>query len=294
MKLPLKSHDPAGAAHHRDTKQIELSPRRLGIQLVLGLVSALGAVVGAAVLSRFAGLGAFDIAIILAGAAILALLIGWLHAYKRLLPLRKWRELTETTDLTAFEKANEYSPYMPEKIFERQVITKLWVMGNGCGKWSRKVAASTARAKVREIRGKFGGEIRFLASCPVVLSESDDEAKKIKARLNADSLLRLKQLGEQTGGLGEKFSIRTYKHLATLRLIILNDADCIVGHYKEDGLGNSLETPLMIFRRTNENEWGFGHAFHRLFDHEWRRAKEPTPDEWKKMEQLALLQDKLE
>jgi hypothetical protein len=269
----------------------DLSFQRLATRFALGVVGSIGTTVGAGVISYFIGLSALAVASISAVVAITCLLAYGIYVYRRLLPLRKWGELTDTTDLTDFEKANEFSPYMPDKIFEREIITKLWVMGNGCGKWSRTVAANIARAKLREIRAKTGGEIRFLASCPIVLSESGDDAKRKKAYLNADSLVRLRKLAEQTGGLSEKFEIRTYEHTATLRLIILNDADCILGHYQEDGLGNSLETPLLIFRRVNKNEWGFGHAFHRLFDHEWRRAKVPSADDWKLIDQLAQLSD---
>jgi hypothetical protein len=220
-----------------------------------------------------------------------------IYVYRKLLPLRKWSELTDATDLTNFERAIEFSPYMPRELFEREAITKLWVMGNGCGKWTRKVEANTARSKIIEIRAKADGQIRFLASCPVHLSqrvkepsnlsEQAKEAIRIKARENADSLIMLRRLADRTGGLGGNFQIKVYKHTATLRLIILNDQDCIIGHYKETGLGNSLESPLLIFRRIIDNEWGFGHAFHRLFDHEWNRAKEPTDEEWEMMKELA-------
>lgn len=278
-------------------QRVEFSLRQLLILVAKGFVGSIGTAVGAATISHLFGLSVLHIAIVFAVVATSGFFLLAFWIYRKFIPLQKWSELTDVTDLTDFERANEDSPYMPTGIFEHEIITKLWVMGNGCGKWTRKVAPNTARTKLKEIRAKADGQIRFLASCPVYLNQHAEEdlnlsqqvkeAMKIKAKENADSLIRLRGLAEQTGGLGGNFEIKVYKHTATLRLIILNDRDCILGHYKETGLGDSLESPLLIFRRIIDNEWGFGHAFHRLFDHEWRRAKEPTSEEWVIMRELS-------
>ena len=267
------------------------SPSQTWATFVKEAIVAIAAAVIVGVLALY---GLYAIAIVIAVLVVSVGVAVGSYSYWHLLRLRKWSELTDVTDLTNFEVENELSPYMPQEILQREAITKLWVMGNGCGKWSRKVTAAVLHAKVKIIRSRGDGEIRFLASCPLELYKTGDEAKKIKAIDNADSLMRLRQLGRQTGGLGGNFQIKTYKHTATLRLILLNDADCIVGHYQEDGIADSLKSPLLVFRRTSENEWGFGHAFHRLFVSEWHRATEPDPGEWTEIEKLASLKDRTE
>jgi hypothetical protein len=234
------------------------------------------------------GLGGWIAAVIAISGSALGMAI---YAVWRLLPLRGWLELTQTTDLVGFERANKDSPYMPSKILEREEITHLWVMGNGCSKWTKLVPHRTAVAKFKQIR-RGGGKIRFLASCPVKLNNTGDQAKREKAKKNADSLLVLRKFKSETDSAGGTFEIRTYKHTATLRLIIVDEEECIVGHYTESGIDDSLDTPLLIFSRTNDNPWGFGHAFHRLFDSEWHRAGEPTADEWTQMEQLRSMSEK--
>jgi hypothetical protein len=203
-----------------------------------------------------------------------------------LFPLRHWRTLTETTDLVDYAAANKESEYMPSPILERELIRHLCVMGNGCGKWTRKVAPALARRTFEAIRRR-NGSVRFMASCPVNLAATDDARQKAKAIRNAKSLLALRELEKETTQSGGLFEIRTYKHLATLRLIIVNDNECIVGHYQEDGIGDSLDTPLLVFRCNDENDWGFGHAFRRLFESEWNRAVPPSDSEWIEIERLG-------
>lgn len=210
-------------------------------------------------------------------------------------PLRKWKNLTPVTDLIGFEERNEGSCWMPDKILERKDIRDLAVMGNGCSKWTicnDDVEEALVVQKLGEIRRQYNDAIRFLASCPKSLSERTGERDEVlwmrkKAIHNAKSLLKLREFKRRTESSGGRFEIRTYKHLATLRLIVINKVECIVGHYREDGRGQSFDTPLMIFRCMNPTEWGFGHAFSRLFDHEWYRAAEPTDAEWAFMEKLA-------
>jgi hypothetical protein len=206
--------------------------------------------------------------------------------FLRFRPLAKWDDLSNITDLTGFEKINKQSAYMPDKILEQQNISSLLVMGNGCSKWTRqpKKDAEIIDAFIRIRRGN--GTIRFMASCPIHLSERDHEPNINKERKNAASLLKLREFKDRSKAAGGKFEIRTYKHVATLRLIILNETECIVGHYQEDGNGDSFDTPLLIFHHNHENKWGFGSAFKRMFESEWHRALEPTEDEWRKMMQL--------
>jgi hypothetical protein len=214
---------------------------------------------------------------------ILVLLYLGVMNFWHLRPLRRWQNIYKDTGLVGFEKKNESSAYMPSQIFERKNVKSLSVMGNGCSKWTRDVPDSKATPKLKQIREK--GPIRFLASCPVKLMK-DHPNRATKAKSNAESLLKLLDYKEQTRNASYPFEIRTYKHLATLRLIILNDAECIVGHYKEEAEGDSRETPLLIFDCKDDDEWGFGHAFQRLFNSEWNRAKEPTSDEWEFMKRL--------
>jgi hypothetical protein len=174
---------------------------------------------------------------------------------------------------------------MPNKILERDNINFLQVFGNGCSKWTMKVGEATAIDSFKQIR-RGGGTVQFLASCPIYLSEISDESKRLKAKKNATSLLKLRDFAERTKSAGGKFTIKTYKHVATLRLIILNETDCILGHYQEDGDGDSLDTPLLLFHHNHENKWGFGSAFKRMFESEWHRATEPTVEDWEKMKQL--------
>jgi hypothetical protein len=290
---------PGSAANRNAAQPIGSSIGNLTKQFLIGSVSSIFAAACVAGVSYIWGYSWFVIAgvfaaVVAVGLAVLLIIFCIEILFLR--KLRKWSDLTDVTDLADFESANQFSPYMPAKIFERENITKLWAMGNGCGKWTRKVAPNMAHAKFLEIRTKSDGDIRFLASCPIYLSQraKDDltlsqqakEAMKVKACDNADSLIRLRGFAEQTGGLGGNFQIKVYRHTATLRLIILNDRDCIVGHYKETGLGNSLESPLLIFLKMIDNEWGFGHAFHRLFDSEWHRAFELTSEDWNKMKEL--------
>jgi hypothetical protein len=233
-------------------------------------------------------LGLSWITIVIASAivTVAGILIFGGYIFWHLLPLRKWANLTRITDLIGFEEVNKNSDYMPREILGRQNIRGLSVMGNGCGKWTREVEHHTAVDAFRRMRSA-GGSVRFLASCPIHLNEINDEYKIMKAKKNARSLLLLREFREDTKSSRGTFEIRTYKHVATLRLIILNETDCIVGHYQEDGNADSFDTPLLIFHHSHDNEWGFGGAFRRLFESEWYRATEPTPEEWKKMEELA-------
>lgn len=201
-------------------------------------------------------------------------------------PLRRWEKLTETTDLIGFAEKNSQSEYMPAKIFERAVVRDLAVMGNGCGKWARSISNAVAREKFRAIQAARG-RVRFLASCPIYLSGTGESEKIEKAKKNAKSLLILKEFRDSIVAAGGNFEIKTYKHLATLRLIILDKNECIVGHYQEDGVGESLDTPLLVFKGDEANEWGFKHAFVRLFDSEWHRAVEPTDDEWEAISNIS-------
>jgi len=173
---------------------------------------------------------------------------------------------------------------MPNKILSRRNVTKLYAMGNGCSKWTR-VSSTAAIDAFLQIR-QGGGDIRFLASCPIQLSQLPDEAKRKKAKKNAASLLKLRSFAEQSKFAGGSFEIKTYKHVATLRLIIVNETECIVGHYQEDGDGDSFDTPLLIFNHTYDNRWGFGGAFRRMFDSEWRRAVMPSAEDWKAIEEI--------
>jgi hypothetical protein len=271
--------------------------RRLSEATIFVLQSVVRSLIGAAAITVFIALYALarsfswsEVAIVVAAivvavAAITLLAIG-LYNFFRLRPLAKWRELTSITDLTNFEKANKESPFMPIKIFQRDNIRDLSVMGNGCSKWTRKIDKDTAVAKFKKIRNA-NGSVRFLVSCPIHLSDNSDERMKKKAKWNAKSLTVLREFQSETRDERGKFEIRTYKHLATLRLIILNGEECIVGHYQEEGIGESLLTPLLIFWRNDQNQWGFGHAFRRLFESEWNRAAVPTADEWKTIEELS-------
>lgn len=256
---------------------------------LIGAVAVAG-VVG--IYSYAKGLGKIEFVLLLVAIVAIALLSIGLYGFLRLLPLMKWRGLTETTDLSSFTEENKNSRYMPEEILKRNGIRDLAVMGNGCSKWTMYVARQLAITQFSNIRRANSGAIRFLACCPKALSEregtpSDLAWMKQKAAHNAKSLLQLRDFKRSTEAQGGRFEIRTYKHLATLRLIIINEQQCIVGHYKEDGTGQSFDTPLMVFECVNKKGWGFGHAFRRLFEHEWYRSKEPTEEEWKTMEVLA-------
>lgn len=197
-----------------------------------------------------------------------------------------WEDLTPVTGLTKFEERNQNSPYMPSQILARPSIASLSVMANGCSKWTRLVPAAEARNKFKRMVDQ-NRPIQFLASCPIHLSKTGDPAKIAKAIKNAKSLLLLKGIREETGASTASFGIRTYKHTATIRLIIIDGKECVVGHYKEGGDGDSLLTPLLIFECNDEKEWGFGHAFFRLFNSEWHRSSEPTTEEWKEIDVLA-------
>jgi hypothetical protein len=224
-------------------------------------------------------LGSFAVLVLLVTAVLFTI-----HRNARISFLPNWQKLTEVTDLAGFEERNIESKYMPNKILARPNVIKLFAMGNGCSKWTR-IGSTAAIDSFRQIR-KGGGDIRFLASCPIHLSQISDETKRKKAKRNAESLTKLRTFAEQSRSAGGIFEIRTYKHVATLRLIIVNDTECVVGHYQEDGDGDSIETPLLVFNHTNDNRWGFGGAFRRMFDSEWHRATVPTAEEWKKIEEL--------
>ncbi len=270
--------------HLRDlAKQLAIEELKFYARYLVGLpIVSAGVSAG---LGFFGGLGWIAISIIASIVALAAALLVGIYILLHLLPLRNWAECTIITDLIGFEKRNVESAFMPSKILERDNISVLQVMGNGCSKWTIPIADAMAVKSFRQIRNG-GGEIHFLASCPVYLSELDDRTKIKKAKRNATSLLKLFDFAEKSKAAGGTFEIRTYKHTATLRLIILNESECIVGHYQEDGNADSIDTPLLIFHHNHENKWGFGGAFRRVFESEWHRAQPPTPEEWRKMREL--------
>src|SRR4029077_16899949 len=141
------------------------------------------------------GWGWTVIAVITAGVATLGLFGLCIYIYFYLPSLKKWAELTETTDLTGFEKINRESVFMPIRILDRQNITVLQVLGNGCSKWTMQVGEATAIDSFKRIR-QGGGRIQFLASCPIHLSKEPDESKRIKAKRNASSLLKLREFAD--------------------------------------------------------------------------------------------------
>jgi len=255
-----------------------------------------GALVSAAVL----GIGKFAaglewVTVILATsgvmvfAALFSLYLGQRrlgHRQQILEPLLHWQDLAKFTDLADYREKNSESEFMPQKIFERPLIKDLAVMGNGCGKWARSVSNDLARTKFRQIQAEKG-KVRFLASCPIYLFGCESKEEKDKAVKNAKSLMILKEFHDDLRKLGGTFEIKLYKHLATLRLIIVDENECIVGHYQEDGVGESLDTPLLIFRGSEGGDWGFKHAFLRLFESEWHRARSPDEKEWARIQKIA-------
>ena len=265
---------------------LPISQKRQLKRLVWWTIDVVGAWALLGGLAYFAGLGPLWIALICAFVLAIGLSFITYRANAHLTRLRKWSGLTGITDLVDFAQSNKSSDYMPAIVLSRDSVKNLSVMGNGCGKWVHKVDGATARQKFRAMRAA-NGTIRFLASCPIHLALCGDDEIMKKAYKNAESLVELRKRQQGSGGVGGRFEIRTYKHLATLRLIIIDDRECIIGHYQEDGIGDSIDTPLLVFRCNDENEWGFGHAFRRLFESEWNRSSEPTAAEWEEIEKLG-------
>lgn len=210
--------------------------------------------------------------------------------------LKKWKNIEHDTDLVGFSPRNKDSDYHPKKIWSRDDLVSLDVLANGCSKWTREIADSILLDSVQKIVGR-DGKIRFIASSPEFLAKMatdqtflnlhehhgiDRDWLNRKARSNASSLNKLLRLKRELGASDDCFDIKTYQHLATLRVIVVNGDECILGHYQKSAAGDSNYSPLLLFRNDRSTEWGFGSGFKRLFD-----------DQWKISERISLQSEKV-
>lgn len=213
---------------------------------------------------------------------------------KELSFLQKWNRIEEATELVDFTDRHLQSDYAPKAIAERENLSSLRVLGNGCSKWTATIPAVVRVAMAKQISNN-DGYIKFIASCPVFLNAMANDQEflekyeplglsvdwlRAKSRKNAQSILKLRETRIDACLTEEEFQIRTYKSLASLRIVIVNEQEYIVGHYQESATADSKDSPLIVFARDPLNDWGFGAGFSRVFEEVWLDSERPTDEEW--------------